>query len=132
MMHSLCCVQLTFARRSSRARLHVFFLLLSVFILAGSSFAQSTYGSFVGTVKDPQGATIAGATVKLVNVGTSATRETTSSSTGQYAFLNVEPGSYRIVVEFAGFQQLQFSGLVLQSRDTQRVDGTLVLGRTAT
>src|SRR5260370_25156416 len=129
MMLSPCCTQLTFARRIPRARLHVFFLLLSLFILAGPSFAQSTYGSFLGTVKDPQGATIAGATVKLVNTGTSSARETTTNNTGQYVFLNVEPGAYRIVVESSGFQQLLFPGLVLLSRDTQRVDGVLTLGQ---
>ena len=128
-MLSPCCTQLTFARRTPRARLHVLFLLLSLFLVPGSSFAQSTYGSFLGTIKDPQGATIAGATVKLVNTGTSSARETTTSSMGQYAFLNVEPGSYRIVVASSGFQELLFPGLVLQSRDTQRVDGILSLGQ---
>jgi hypothetical protein len=128
-MHSLCCLQLTFVRRTVRTWLHGYFLLLSFAILATPSFAQSTFGSFVGTVKDPQGATVAGATVSLVNLGTSATRATTTSTTGQYAFLNVEPGSYSITVESTGFQQLQFPGLVLQSRDTQRIDGTLVLGQ---
>src|ERR1700738_1466862 len=102
MIHSLCCIQPTFPRKHAPAQLHVFFLLFSLVVSTGSSFAQSTFGAFVGTVKDPQGATIAGATVKLINVGTSTARETITSSTGQYAFLNVEPGSYRILVESAG------------------------------
>jgi hypothetical protein len=128
MMSSPRCIHLTCARKIFRAR-YLTLLLLSFFLSTGSSFAQSTYGSFLGTVKDPQGATVGGATVKLINTGTSSTRETTTSSTGQYSFLNVEPGSYRITVGLSGFQELQFSGLVLQSRDTQRVDGVLTLGQ---
>src|SRR5260370_995606 len=129
MMSSPRCIHLTCARKIFRARFHLTLLLLSFFLSTGSSFAQSTYGSFLGTVKDPQGATVGGATVKLINTGTSSTRETTTSSTGQYSFLNVEPGSYRITVGLSGFQELQFSGLVLQSRDTHSVDGVLTLGQ---
>lgn len=128
-MHSLCCFYLTFARRYRRRQSHVFFLLLGFIIHVIPSFAQSTYGSYIGTIKDPQGATIAGATVRLVNTGTSSIREATTGANGQYAFLNVEPGAYRIIVEFTGFQQLEFSGLLLQARDTQRIDGTLTLGQ---
>jgi hypothetical protein len=93
--------------------------------------AQSTFGSFVGTIRDPQGAVVSGAAIKLYHIGTSATRETLTGPDGQYSLLNVDAGSYKISVSFSGFQTLEFTGLVLQARETQRVDGTLKLGQTS-
>lgn len=91
--------------------------------------AQSTFGSFVGTIKDPQGAVVVGATVKLYRVGMPMTRETATGADGQYSILNVEAGSYRLTVEFSGFQTLEFTELALQARETQRVDGVVRLGQ---
>ena len=109
----------------------IFSALLSLFVVvcSVSASAQSTFGAFVGTVKDPQGAVIVGATVKLINLSNAAERETATGGDGQYSFLNVDAGSYKIEVSFTGFQKLQFPELVLQARETQRVNGTLTLGR---
>ncbi len=103
--------------------------LLSLVICPAISLAQSTFGSFVGSIKDPQGAVVVGATVKLYRVGTASVQTAVTGADGQYTLLNIEAGSYRMVVEFAGFQTLQFTGLTLQARETQRVDGTLKLGQ---
>ncbi|WP_263383083.1 TonB-dependent receptor [Granulicella arctica] len=103
-------------------------LCLCLLLLTSSLLAQSTYGVFVGTVKDPQGAIIIGATIKLINTETATVHEEVSNNEGQYTFQNVGPGTYRIEVTFKGFRQTQFPGLVLQSRETQRVDATMALG----
>lgn len=110
-------------------RIHrVFFSLLLSCFLASTCVAQSTYGVFVGTVKDPSGAIVVGASVKLVNTGTATTRTALSNAEGQYTFQNVEPGTYQIEVLFAGFRQSQMTSLTLQARETQRVDVTLAVG----
>src|ERR1700738_4905111 len=88
--------------------------LLSLVICPAISLAQSTFGSFVGSIKDPQGAVVVGATVKLYRIGTASVQTAVTGADGQYTLLNIEAGSYRMVVEFAGFQTLQFTGLTLQ------------------
>jgi hypothetical protein len=92
--------------------------------------AQSTFGSFLGTVVDPSGHAIAGATATLTNVGTAASRTATTDQDGAYSFLNVDPGTYNLRLSAQGFQEGAFSDLVLQARDTQRIDVKLTVGST--
>ncbi len=62
--------------------------------------------SLRGTVPDPSGAVIANAKVSLVNTATALERATTSGPDGNYEFLQVLPGTYRLVVESEGFRKL--------------------------
>ena len=100
-------------------------------LFALSSPAQSTFGEFTGTVKDPSGAVIAGATVTVKNLGTSAIRTATSDTTGGYTVVNLEPGNYEVTMEAQGFQKITFANLPLESRETVRRDGTLGLATQA-
>jgi hypothetical protein len=92
-----------------------------------TGWAQSTFGAFVGTVRDPAGAVVANATVSIVNNGTAAKRSEVTDQSGAYVLANLEPGVYEITVEASGFQRATFKDLDLQARQTIRVDGTLVL-----
>ena len=92
------------------------------------AIGQSTFGSIVGTVKDQSESVVPGATVTLVNVGSSATRTTTSSASGNYEFLNLDAGTYQVSIQAAGFKDSVFDHLVLQARDTQRIDANLAIG----
>jgi len=65
-------------------------------LFAGMSPAQSTFGEFLGTVHDPSGAVVAGCTITVKNLGTSATRTATSDSNGTYTVVNLEPANYEI------------------------------------
>ncbi len=89
------------------------------------AFAQSTFGSFVGTVKDSSGAVIADAVVTATNTGTSAQRNAVSDATGNYVLVNMEPGMYEIKVEAKGFQPASYKGITLLTRQTVRIDGTV-------
>jgi hypothetical protein len=102
-----------------------------VLLFAAVSSAQSTFGEFVGTVKDPSGAAISSCTVTVKNLGTSATRTVTTDSTGSYTVVNLEPGDYEIMMEASGFQKLTHQNLQLLSRQTVRVDGALSLATQA-
>src|SRR5262245_18317405 len=95
------------------------------------SLAQSTFGQFVGTVKDPSGAVIPGVMVTVKNLGTSATRTATGDETGSYTVVNLEPGDYEITMEAAGFQRVTRSNLQLLARQTVRVDGVMPLSSQA-
>src|ERR1700716_1906264 len=65
--------------------------------------AQSYAGSVRGTVTDPSGAAVAGATVTLRNVGNNATVTATTTDQGAYTFPNVNVGVYEIRVASPSF-----------------------------
>jgi hypothetical protein len=107
-------------------------LAFFLFIVPGPAVAQSTFGSIVGTVKDPSGGVVPNATVTLTDVGTSATRTAQTNGQGSYAFVNVQPAHYNLSVQSKGFATQTFTDLVLQSREVKRVDAKLKVGSEAT
>jgi Carboxypeptidase regulatory-like domain/TonB dependent receptor len=106
-------------------------LVLTSCLFTSAAVAQSTFGSIVGTVKDQSGSMVPGATVTLVNSGSSATKTVTTSASGNYEFLNLDAGNYQVSVAASGFKDVVFDHLVLQARDTQRIDATMVVGSAA-
>src|SRR6266481_910876 len=66
--------------------------------------AQVDTGSISGTVTDSTGAIVKGATVKLLNEGTSAELTTTAGDAGTYTFSPVRIGNYTLTVSAQGFQ----------------------------
>ncbi len=111
--------------------LQVAMLVAAAQLFTTATSAQSTFGSFVGTVRDVSGGAVAGCTVVVTNVGTSASRTVTTDSSGTYTAVNLEPGNYEITMEMRGFKKSVYSNLPLQARQTIRVDGTLALGTQA-
>src|SRR5437588_1117193 len=73
-------------------------------ICALTGFAQFRAG-VQGTVADPAGGTIAGATVTLTSKETNQTQTTTTSDAGFYRFSQLAPGLYSITVEQQGFKK---------------------------
>src|SRR5260370_5041276 len=75
-------------------------LCLSLMILATSSWlkAQSFYGSIVGTVTDPSGAVVPGATVTGTNTGTNEANSIKSDATGKFNIANLLPANYKVEV----------------------------------
>src|SRR5687767_11776384 len=93
--------------------------------------AQSSTATVNGTVRDQTGAVIPGAAVKLVNSATNITSRTTSNEAGFYVFPSVNPGPYRISVEFSGMQAYEAT-LTVQVRQSAVVDPVLQPAQTAT
>jgi hypothetical protein len=82
--------------------------LLAIFVsilVSVGVFAQSGTSTINGTVVDPQGNAVAGATVTLSNAETSFTRNQTSNDSGAYTFSALPPGTYRLEVEAQGFKK---------------------------
>lgn len=93
-----------------------------VLILELSAFAQSETATLLGTVQDPTGAVVTGATVTLKNIGTESTTTTTTDSAGDYQFVNMKIGTYQITVEATGFSRIVAENVVLTVNARQRVD----------
>ena len=102
-------------------------LLVALALNATVLFAQSTFGSFVGTVRDPSGAAVAACKITVLNTATSATRTALTESNGDYNVVNLEPGPYEISMETPGFQRELFKNLELDARQTIRVNGKLIV-----
>jgi len=81
-------------------------LLFCLLMLAVSLPAVAQFrASLRGTVTDPQGAVVRGATVTLLNTGTSQSQESTTDSNGIYQFNALPPAMYRLTVKSKGFQE---------------------------
>jgi hypothetical protein len=92
-------------------------------------YAQSTYGSVSGTISDPSGAAIAGASVTLTNLGTSDKRTESSGDDGHFTFVNLFPGNYRMDIEKQGFKHFARPSVVVQVQQDTRVDVPLTVGQ---
>ena len=79
-------------------------LLLSL-LAAAPGTAQTGTSSVRGTVADPQGNVVAGASVTLTNTETNAARTQPTNESGQFVFDLIPPGNYRLEVEGAGFKK---------------------------
>src|SRR5215472_14678213 len=86
-------------------------LTMLVLFLVVSAFAQTT-ASIKGTVTDPSGAAVVGATVAVKGVGVD--RSTRTTSAGDYEVAALPPGTYSVEVQMTGFQSIQAKGLTLQ------------------
>lgn len=94
-------------------------------------FAQFESGTVLGTVHDPSGANVANAKVTLENVRTNVTLDTVTDSKGDYEFVNIRLGSYRVHVSSPGFQTATTDPFDLAVNARQRVDLTLQVGQTS-
>lgn len=79
--------------------------LLVIGLFALPVFSQQGTSTVRGTVKDPQGNVVAGASLKLINVGTNAERTASTSDDGNFVFEAVQVGDYRLEVEAPGFKK---------------------------
>ena len=78
-----------------------------------AALAQGTTSRVLGTVQDATGAVVPGVTVKLINEGTRVTFDTKTSVTGTYFFEAVQPGSYELDVEAAGFRTFSSTATII-------------------
>jgi hypothetical protein len=85
---------------------------LILLLVAVTSFAQSGGTTVRGTVKDPQGNLVSGATVTITDPERNFTRTQQTNQDGAYVFTAVPPGTYRLDVTAAGFKTASASGLV--------------------
>src|SRR5690349_21027146 len=80
-------------------------VLLLVLLFAAAAFGQTNRGGINGTVTDPAGAVIPGASVTITNLGTGQTSTATTSEDGNFSFSSLDPVTYSIAVEAASFKK---------------------------
>jgi Carboxypeptidase regulatory-like domain len=105
-----------------------FCLCLSALFFSTKLKAQTTFGALDGSVTDASGAVVSGARVVLTNLGTSAASTITTGADGLYAFVNVEPGNYRLDVDKEGFKHFRRDPVVVQVAQKVHIDVPLQVG----
>ncbi len=97
-------------------------------LLALTPLAAQNYGEITGTVADPSGAVIAGATVTITNEATGVARTAETNEAGSYDVPFLNPGVYTITAELDGFRTSRTAGRVIQIGDVAQVNFTLEIG----
>src|SRR5215471_3401706 len=101
---------------------------LTLFTLPASSQSTVSTGSIQGTIEDPNGAVVAGATITITNKANGQTVKLTSSSAGTYASGALQPATYEVRVENRGFRTAVLT-LAVQVGVTAAGNVKLAVGR---
>jgi hypothetical protein len=103
-------------------------VLLAIFLLSSFAYSQSGRSTVRGTIKDPQGNVVPGATVTLADPEKNFTRTQTTSQDGNYVFTAVPPGTYKLEVEAPGFKKTSVSAVKALVDTSIDADVTLEIG----
>src|SRR3712207_6012254 len=102
--------------------------LAYLLVLSHAAFGQHIRGSIEGTVKDPNGAAVHGATVTLRNEATGVEINAQSNEQGIFSFQNLDPAAYTVTVEGAGFRRLVMSNVRVAVGQATPVIANLAVG----
>lgn len=116
--------------RNVFAILSVTAALLLVFFVANAAAQSIVSGDISGTVTDPSGAVVSGATVTIKNNATGAVQTTTTNATGFYRFSLLKPATYVVTVTQTGFQTTTRTVQVSVGQVT-RADAKLTVGQSS-
>ena len=106
-------------------------MLLALLVLAAPHAWAQQQARLSGTVTDPSGAMIPGATVRVTNTNTQVTTTAVSNSTGYYVVGNLIPGVYSVAAQKEGFKTVVQPNITLEVAQSATVDFALELGQTS-
>jgi Carboxypeptidase regulatory-like domain len=102
--------------------------LVTCLLFVGPAYAQLDRGTISGTVLDPSGGAIPGATVTITAAGTNVSYTVETNEHGQYNMPNLPIGAYSIKYEASGFKVLLRENLTLQISQVLRIDVRMEVG----
>jgi len=103
--------------------------VLALLILNPTLHAQlSTRATITGTVTDPSGAVVAGATVSVTNDDTKVATQTITNRDGVYIAPDLSVAIYTVAITKKGFKTYTVSGVELHPAETATVNGALAIG----
>src|SRR5436189_661714 len=112
----------------SMTRKHAVLILLVLLVGVPSLSAQVSTSSINGTVVDASGALVGNARVEAKNEETGVEYVQNTTSSGNYSFASLTPGSYSITVTLAGFQSFRSVHNILTVGTPLVVDVSLKVG----
>ncbi|MBV9503429.1 MAG: TonB-dependent receptor [Acidobacteriia bacterium] len=110
----------------------LFIRVTCVFLLSLSAalWAQSNGGTLSGRITSADGAAIPNASVTVTNVNTNASQKVLSAGDGTFSLSSLQPGTYRVEVETAGFKRISQQNVELSATGPTTVNLTLEAGNT--
>jgi len=105
--------------------------VLAVFALLGAItlWGQAVNGTISGSVTDPSGAAIAGATVEVKNTATQVVRTVTTNAQGRFAVPELFVGNYDVRVSMTGFQSSVQTGVPVVVGGERVLDVAMKIGQ---
>jgi hypothetical protein len=103
-------------------------ILIAVLCAPAFLFAQAVTGYLIGTVTDPSGAPVPGASVSVTNAEKGITVTTKTNESGNYTQMQLVPGVYQVAVEAPDFRRAVRDNIVVDIGRSTRVDAQLELG----
>ncbi|MBL8209145.1 MAG: TonB-dependent receptor [Bryobacterales bacterium] len=100
----------------------------SLLLFCGMALSQTLDTGILGTVTDPSGAAVAGATVTITQTATAVRRGTVTAADGKYDVRYLVPGEYSVQVTASGFRAATATSLTLQINQQARLDVALQVG----
>ena len=113
-------------------RISIFITALVMALTTGITFAQTTSGDLVGTVKDPSGAIVPNASVTITNEETGVAVSIKSGDSGEFRAGNLLPGKYDLSVTSGGFQPYTLHAITVELNKTSTANVTLSVGANTT
>ncbi len=109
-------------------RIRVLAVVAAAFLTVGNQIhAQAVYGSAYGTVSDPSGAVVSGATVTVTDVLKGTVQTVTTNGSGDWSVEHLIPDTYTVKVEAANFSSTQTAPLEIHADASQKVDIKLAI-----
>jgi len=106
------------------------FAVILTLILGTTAYAQIDRAELEGTVKDPSGAAVVGASVIILAVDTGLTAEQPSNTVGYYRFPGLAVGRYSVTASSSGFKTTVIQNVILEVGQTRTLDIKLPVGAT--
>src|SRR3978361_2129364 len=98
-------------------------LLLAFFSLICPSLSRAaTTGTISGTLKDPSGAVIPGATITVTNTAQGVQDKTKTDDKGVYPFPRLQVGRYSLQAEAQGFKTVKRNELAVDLDSALQID----------
>src|ERR1700732_1134703 len=97
-------------------------LIACLVVVASLAFGQGGSGTITGTVTDPGGAVVPGATVEARNTETGSVFLAESTNTGNYTISQLPIGNYVVTVKVQGFKTYTQTNLVLTATQALKED----------
>ena len=104
--------------------------LTAILVGAVCVFAALDRGAIRGTVTDPQGAVVPGATVNVRNVETGVEAHLVTNAAGFFLATDLVPGKYTVRIEASGFSPLEIKDIAVGAGTTVTQDAELKVGAT--
>jgi hypothetical protein len=111
----------------SRIRASAVVLSLVAVLLGFDSqlVAQAVFGGIYGTITDPSGSAVKGATVTVIDTAKGLKQSVETNESGEYRIERLIPDTYTVTVSTPGFAPVETTGIIVTANGTPKVDEVL-------